>query len=134
MMEAIVGFLTGVIASMGLGGGFILVIWLTLAADVPQRTAQGINLLFFLPIALISVIMHIKAGLINKRLVLRCCLGGVLGGLLGTIASAAIANDLLHHLYALFLLAFGIRELFRKPKDDTGEEQGDPQTEKEPAD
>lgn len=133
MMEEIVGFLTGVIASMGLGGGFILVIWLTLAADVPQRAAQGINLLFFLPIALISVVMHMKAGLINKRLVLRCCLGGVLGGLLGTMGSAAIANDLLRRLYALFLLAFGIRELFRRPKEDGEEEQGSPSAEEKPA-
>ena len=51
MMEAVIGFLTGIMASMGLGGGFVLVVWLTLFADVQQRTAQGINVLFFLPIA-----------------------------------------------------------------------------------
>ena len=60
MIQAVVGALSGVIASMGLGGGFVLLIWLTLHDGMPQREAQGVNLLFFLPIALISVIMHIR--------------------------------------------------------------------------
>lgn len=117
MTEAIVGFLTGILASMGLGGGFILVVWLTLFADTEQRAAQGINVLFFLPIALIALIMHIKSGLVNKALVKKCVLGGILGAIAGTAASQVIANGLLRKLYALFLLAFGLRELFSKPKD-----------------
>lgn len=47
----IVAFLTGITASMGLGGGFILVIYLTIFAQMPQLAAQGVNLIFFLPIA-----------------------------------------------------------------------------------
>ena len=75
MIQAVVGTLSGVIASMGLGGGFVLLIWLTLHDGMPQREAQGVNLLFFLPIALISVIMHIRAGFIDKCigcLIFRC--------------------------------------------------------------
>lgn len=99
---------------MGLGGGFVLLIWLTLFEDVAQRSAQGINLLFFLPIALVSVIMHLRAGLIDKKLVLSLIPGGIVGAILGTIGSQVVGNDLLRKLYALFLLAFGLRELFRK--------------------
>lgn len=114
MMEFIVGALSGIIASMGLGGGFVLLVWLTLFQDVPQRTAQGINLLFFLPIALISIILHSRAKLIDKKLVLRLIPGGIIGAVLGTIGSQALGNELLRKLYAIFLLAFGLRELFRK--------------------
>ena len=114
MMEIIVGALSGIIASMGLGGGFVLLIWLTLFQDVPQRTAQGINLLFFLPIALISIILHSRAKLIDKKLVLSLIPGGIIGAVLGTIGSQALGNELLRKLYAVFLLAFGLRELFRK--------------------
>ena len=114
MIQALVGFLSGIIASMGLGGGFVLLIWLTLFEDMAQRSAQGINLLFFLPIALVSVIMHLRAGLIDKKLVLSLIPGGIVGAILGTIASQVVGNDLLRKLYALFLLAFGLRELFRK--------------------
>lgn len=114
MMEAIVGFLTGVMASMGLGGGFVLVVWLTLFAEVRQRTAQGINVLFFLPIAFVSLIMHLRNGLVNKRLVKKLAVGGLLGAAVGTLVSQVIANELLRRLFALFLLAFGLRELFSK--------------------
>ena len=101
-------------ASMGLGGGFVLVVWLTLFADVQQRTAQGINVLFFLPIAFVSLIMHLKNGLVNKTLVKKLAVGGLLGAAVGTLVSQVIANELLRKLFALFLLAFGLRELFAK--------------------
>ncbi|MBD5129126.1 MAG: sulfite exporter TauE/SafE family protein [Ruminococcaceae bacterium] len=113
-MEALIGFLTGVLASMGLGGGFVLVVWLTLFAETEQRTAQGINVLFFLPIAFVSLIMHLKNGLVNKVLVRKLAVGGLLGAAAGTLVSQVIANDLLRKLFALFLLAFGLKELFAK--------------------
>lgn len=114
MMQAVVGALSGVIASMGLGGGFVLLIWLTLHDGMHQRQAQGVNLLFFLPIALISVVMHLRSGLIDKRLVLAMIPGGVAGAVLGALASQMVGNDILRKIYAIFLLFFGLRELFRK--------------------
>lgn len=123
MMEAVIGFLTGVMASMGLGGGFVLVVWLTMFADVEQRTAQGINVLFFLPIAFVSLIMHLRNGLVNKALVKKLAAGGFLGAAIGTLVSQVIANELLRKLFALFLLAFGLRELFAKRSEtDRGEQ------------
>lgn len=113
-MSVIVGFLTGVLASMGLGGGFILVVWLTIFEDVAQRAAQGINLLFFLPIAFISLIFHLKNHLVNKTLVKKTALGGLLGAVVGTYGAQLIDNGMLRKLFALFLLAFGLRELFSR--------------------
>lgn len=121
MIQTVVGALSGVIASMGLGGGFVLLIWLTLHDGMPQRQAQGVNLLFFLPIALISVVMHLRSGLIDKRLVLAMIPGGVAGAVLGALASQMVGNDILRKIYAVFLLFFGLRELFRKS---TGRSQG----------
>lgn len=123
MMEAVIGFFTGVMASMGLGGGFVLVVWLTMFADVEQRTAQGINVLFFLPIAFVSLIMHLKNGLVNKLLVKKLAAGGLLGAAIGTLVSQAIANELLRKLFALFLLAFGLRELVAKKSETDRREQ-----------
>lgn len=116
MMHAVVGFLTGVMASMGLGGGFVLVVWLTVFEQVGQKTAQGINLLFFLPIALLSLVIHLKGGLVDRQLLRRYIFGGVLGAILGTLASNIIAAELLRKLFALFLLCFGSRELFSARK------------------
>ena len=113
-MSAVVGFLTGVLASMGLGGGFIRVVWLTVFENVAQRAAQGINLLFFLPIAFISLIFHLKNHLVNKTLVKKTALGGLVGAVIGTYGAQLIDNALLRKLFALFLLAFGLRELFSR--------------------
>lgn len=125
MINAIIGFLTGILASMGLGGGFILVVWLTLAQGMEQRRAQGINILFFLPIAFIALIIHLKSGLVNKSLVKRLVLGGIAGAVIGTLGAQIIPNELLRQLYALFLLAFGLRELFAKPsRDDAAKTRG----------
>ncbi len=110
--QALAGFLTGVLASMGLGGGFVLVVWLTLFMDIDQRTAQGINVLFFLPIAFTALIMHLKNGLINKELVKQLLFGGVVGAAVGTFGAQIVANELLRKLFAGFLLAFGLREIF----------------------
>lgn len=99
---------------MGLGGGFILVVWLTLTEETAQRAAQGVNLLFFLPIALLSLIFHLKNKLINKELVRKLALGGVLGAVIGTYGAQLIDNGLLRKLFAMFLLALGIKELFAK--------------------
>lgn len=126
MVSAVVGFLTGVLASMGLGGGFILVVWLTIFEEVGQRAAQGINLLFFLPIALISLVFHLKNHLVNKKIVKKLALGGVLGAVIGTYGAQLIDNDLLRKLFAVFLLAFGLRELFSSKKRDNSESRKTP--------
>ena len=57
-MNIIIGLLSGVAASMGFGGGFVLIIYLTVFLNIDQITAQGVNLLFFLPVALVSIIIE----------------------------------------------------------------------------
>lgn len=110
--QAVAGFLTGVLASMGLGGGFVLVVWLTLFMNVDQRAAQGINVLFFLPIAFTALIMHLKNSLVNKELVKQMLFGGVVGAAIGTFGAQIVANELLRKLFAGFLIAFGLHEMF----------------------
>ena len=58
----IAGILSGIIGAMGIGGGGILIIYLTLFADMEQMAAQGINLLFFIPCAVVALIIHIRKG------------------------------------------------------------------------
>ena len=46
------GFLSGIFGSLGVGGGGVLIVFLTLFLDFSRQTAAFINLLFFIPIAL----------------------------------------------------------------------------------
>ena len=57
---AVAGFLSGVFGAMGLGGGGVLIIYLTGIVNTEQALAQGINLLFFIPCAIVAVFMHAK--------------------------------------------------------------------------
>lgn len=56
-----VGFLSGICAAMGIGGGFVLMLYLTLFTAAAQKDAQLFNLLFFLPAAALSLFRHQKA-------------------------------------------------------------------------
>ena len=52
------GLFSGIIGGMGMGGGAVLIIYLSLFTDTPQLKAQGINLLFFIPVGLIAIIIY----------------------------------------------------------------------------
>ncbi|MCL2697207.1 MAG: sulfite exporter TauE/SafE family protein [Oscillospiraceae bacterium] len=111
---AIAGFLTGVTASMGLGGGFVLIIYLTVFTGTAQVAAGGINLLFFLPIALISMFIHTKNKLIEWKLVAPICIAGAVGVAGGALLLGVVDEGLLRKLFAGLLVFVGLREIFHR--------------------
>ena len=124
---SLVSALTGITASMGLGGGFILVIYLTVFKKMAQLEAQGINLLFFLPIAAFSLIFHAKNHLIEKKVLLPSILPEIAGVFLGVFFARAIGSDLLRKIFAGFVLLVGVREIFSalRKKNKTPEKDRD---------
>ena len=112
----LVSFFAAVLGSLGMGGGGILLIYLTVFQNQPQLSAQGINLLFFLPIAAISLFFHTKHKLVAWNVVFHAVLWGVLGVFLGSWIAGKLGSPLLSKGFAVFLLYIGIRELFRKPE------------------
>lgn len=113
MIAAVV---SGTAAAMGIGGGMILMLYLTLILHMDQLTAQGMNLLFFLPIAALALILHSKNKLVAWKTVLPSILSGIAGAFLGSWAAGAIGSPGLRKLFAVFLLITGLRELFCKIK------------------
>ncbi len=113
MTNIIVGFFSGIISGMGIGGGAILIPALILLQNVSQQVAQGINLLYFLPTAAVSLIVHIK----NKNVVLKTALilgiSGVLGAILGSILAVKMPSDLLRRFFGIFLFLIGIYEVYK---------------------
>ena len=51
VLPLLAGTATGVLSGFGVGGGSLLLVWLTAFSGLPQEQAQGINLLYFLPAA-----------------------------------------------------------------------------------
>ncbi|MGN0643146.1 MAG: TSUP family transporter [Huintestinicola sp.] len=114
--------LTGILASLGVGGGMILILWLTVFMHTDQISAQGINLIFFLPIALLSVIIHRKNGFVSIKELLPAILTGIPGACAGALAADYIGSPLLGKIFGGFILIIGIRSIFSGKKKDTGED------------
>jgi uncharacterized membrane protein YfcA len=110
---AALGFLSG----LGVGGGSLLILWLTLIANMPQETARSINLMFFLPTALISSLFRWKKGTLQIKTILPAILGGVIAAVLFTWLSRYISSDALRMPFGVLLLATGMRELFYRPRN-----------------
>ena len=114
LMIGIVSLLSGITASLGLGGGFVLVIYLTAIANMQQIEAQGLNLVFFVPIAVLSLILHGKNKLLDKKPLLPAILGGAAGVGIGFGIGSLIGSEWLSKLFAIFILLVGVKELFHK--------------------
>lgn len=114
IISLIVGLFAGVIAALGLGGGFILLIYLTAIAGVEQLQAQGTNLIFFLPIATISLFLHFKNHLIETKPLIPSIIFGIIGVALGSFLAFWLPAYWLQKLFAILILIVGLKELFRK--------------------
>lgn len=111
---AAAGILSGLLGAMGMGGGGVLIIYLSLFTNTPQDQAQGINLLFFLPAAVIALFFHQRKKLIVWRLAIPFALLGILGSFWGAWLSANIDNTMLSKMFGALLLLMGLKTLFSK--------------------
>ena len=111
------GLLSGIIGGMGMGGGAVLIIYLTVFKNTEQLRAQGINLLFFIPIATLAVIIYTVKKQIKWRLALPLAIGGVIGSVVGIFLTNFLGGNFTAKLFGGFLILLGIKELFTKPKN-----------------
>ena len=109
-----IGVLAGIISGMGIGGGTILIPTLTIFFGQSQHAAQNINLLYFIPTALFAVIAHSKNNLVEKQILPKIILSGILGAVLGSIIAINLKPDTLKQIFAVFLLIAGVVEFFKK--------------------
>ena len=107
------GLFSGIIGGMGLGGGAVLIIYLTVFKDTPQLKAQGINLLFFIPIATVAVIIYAAKKQITT---LPIVAGGIIGAVAGFLFTDFIGAGLISKMFGGFLIILGLKEIFSKNK------------------
>ena len=110
------GLLSGIIGGMGLGGGAVLIIYLSIFKDTDQLQSQGINLLFFIPIALLAVIIYAFKKQIKWSATLPIATGGIFGAIGGFFLSNIIGSNFTAKLFGAFLILLGLKELFLKNK------------------
>ncbi len=112
LFSAAAVFFSCAVAAMGLGGGTVLLLYLSFFSSFSQVQAQATNLLLFIPTAALSIWMHRKNGLIRFSAVKSCFVGGILGGIAGSVISNSINGEWLKKAFAVFLLFVGLRELW----------------------
>ena len=114
LIPLLAGAATGILSGFGIGGGSLLLIYMTSFAGVPQNLAQGINLLYFLPTAGAALPAHFKNGYVEKGALAPALLAGVAGTGVAAWAATSMDTDLLRRCFGAFLLVIGLRELFRR--------------------
>ena len=119
MISVLIGFFSGIVSGMGIGGGAILIPALIFTSGIDQKLAQGINLVYFLPTAVIALIIHLNNKNVDTSAAAIIGASGCLGAVLGSLIAMRLGNDLLRRMFGIFLLFIGIREIIkglRSPK------------------
>jgi len=112
----IVGTILGFLAGLGIGGGSLLIIWLTMVLEMEQSTARSINLLFFIPSAIAAIVFRWQQGAIHIQKILPAIIGGCIAAVVFSWLGSKMDLELLKKLFGGLLILTGLRELFYKPK------------------
>lgn len=108
--------LIAAMAGLGIGGGGLLVIYLTLVMGIPQLQAQGINLAFFIFSSAASLFIHFKRRKIDIKHVAILAISGICFSLLGSRLSHSIDTALLSKIFGVLLCISGTISLLKKSK------------------
>lgn len=111
MIFFLLGLAIGAIGGMGIGGGTILIPSLTFLTDFKQQTVQGINLISFIPIAIVASITHFRNKNILLKLSFPLVFFGIFGAYIGSKLALTIPSKLLRLYFGIFLLIMGVHGL-----------------------
>lgn len=113
LISSILGFLAGI----GTGGGSLLILWLTLVRGTSPEQTRTINLLFFLPSAVIATFINIR----KDRVVIKKITPAVIAGCIAAAAASALGKtmdtEILKKLFGGLLIFAGLREITYKKRD-----------------
>lgn len=111
-MELIItGIISGFVTSLGMGGGSILILILTSFLNVKQQTAQAANLIFFIPTAIVAIIIHFKNKNADKEVGKKLIFPSIIGAGVGAYLTKLVDAKSLRKYFGIFLLVIGILEM-----------------------
>lgn len=116
---ALFGIFLGLLSGLGVGGGSLLMLLLTLGLGLEYRIARSVNLLFFIPGALIASAFRCRQVKLPIKKLLGAMLAGCISALIFSYISTSLDINLIKKIFGLILLVTGIRELCyreRKPR------------------
>ena len=112
ILLAVSGIAAGILGGMGMGGGTILIPLITIFFNVGQKEAQAINLVAFIPMAIVSLAIHIKNKRVKKEGLLWIIVPAVLTSVGGGFAAQAVNGEVLKRIFGGFLLLLSVVQFF----------------------
>lgn len=116
-MPVIFGIISGTVTGLGMGGGTILILLLSLFMNLEQHIAQATNLVFFVPTALSAIIINIKQKNIDYKLAGIVIIFGIIGAIIGAIISESISSYNLRKYFAIFIMIIAFYEIYKLYKE-----------------
>lgn len=114
----IVGSILGFMSGLGIGGGTLLILWLTMVLGTDPATSRLMNLMFFIPSAIIACLFRWKKGTLNVKQLIPAILTGCIGAGISSGFADDINEVMLKKMFGIILLAAGLREIFYHEKKD----------------
>ena len=111
-MEFLIGLIAGIIGGLGMGGGTVLILLLTIFMNIEQTIAQGSNIIFFIPTAIASIFIFIKNKYINFKVAIPICLWGLVGAFIGARISTKLQINVLRKCFGVFLIIIAIYQSY----------------------
>ncbi len=108
----VLGFLGGIPAGMGMGGGTVTIPLLTIVGGVEQKIAQCANLFAFLPMGALALKTHAENRLLQTQGIFWVIAPALLLSFLGSTVAAYLPSVILSKSFGVFLLGlslFGFR-------------------------
>ena len=112
VLLVLAGIAAGALGGMGMGGGTILIPVLTIFFGVEQKEAQAINLAAFIPMAVASLIVHVKNKRVETEGVLWIIIPATVLSLVGSLVAQAINGEILKRIFGGFLLLLSAAQFF----------------------
>lgn len=106
----------GILSGAGIGGGSLLVLWLTYVMGESIESARLIVLLFFIPCAAISCFLRNRQSRLPLKLCLPAMVTGCITAVLFSQISASWNTDTLRKLWGVVLCIAAVKELCWKRK------------------
>lgn len=112
MKEILIGAIAGIFSGIGMGGGTILIVLLTIFVGLEQHIAQATNLIYFVPTAISAIIVNYREKNIDTQLAKFISITGIIGAIIGAIISINTDVERLRKFYGIFLAIIAIHEIY----------------------
>lgn len=112
LLYLLAGIAGGFLGGMGMGGGTVLIPLLTIFFKCNGHLSQAVNLISFIPMAVVALIFHLKNNLVEKKGILFIIIPATVFAVLGSILSAKLDGELLSKIFGGFLIGLSVIQFF----------------------